>query len=1086
MALPKNLKNVMVDGKIADNPTFDFPIEDFRIQLDINPKESNKQLQGTQARKLLYTNLYEGGKPKDPKYKQWLDENIETLEQIADIERKNLYDVAGITETTDEDGNTSFTIKNYNALKEMVKDELISREYPINTVESLNSIIDTKGNLLGTIDGLPSRQKIMNLLNSIVTNRLIKLYTNGSSLVQVSQQGWEMQAGSTVDTPSAIDFISKEAKQSYIDNKGLKFFNIDKTTGAAECILPAKYRNFVKKDEEGNYILDDEQVLLNIGYRIPTQAHNSMLHLKVIGFLPEHLDQMIILPKEITTQGGSDFDVDKVNIFIPNSIILDGKIKYISADMDAETVYNKLKDEQKNKEAFDKLITNIFGEVKEDGTIEPYDLGEEEEQENIKNKQVFINKFKKKQLQNKLIEQAVRILEDPIVREQLLTPNSADQLKEAGKEVARKLKEAGRPTKKLELTWDNIFKGNTLVDIIYQMFASKALVGVFASQSTHHTLSQQVGLHFKSGRPFFFDHNKTPEGLADLSQIKGKTDLVISDRLGNEYLTAAVDAAKDDYLTELGINLQTGDVAALFERSGGNPKYLYAWLQVPIIQTYLEKLSSNNAITTKSMGLDTNKNNIIVETLKEYNLGNSELAYLNKDDEDLENTINNDRAERGDYSIKQVEELAFGKQLPENAVQMQLDLLDDFLYFQDAALVLRKSISTTKFDTAGPGKNLAESNLLKYKYDAFVKEMSGDKGYTLGAMENNEQQPYTDLIQKTQLKVFYKNSFNFVNAIYQDLTVLQKSQSVKDTFRLLIDPSLNVVKKYADPYEADIVYGAIVNYLIQNKVGFNESLFYGDNTLGHKIIEIQNDPNHPLHDNPIISDFFNIELSPSDTQPTVLSPLIKSLSADEASYYTGKFEEIKVIDPKLYEDFINVSLFQSGVVQSPLSYYNQLPHYDIIPLVNQAIKDSIGDFKSIDAIEMIAKNVGNKLRNLHFYNTYGSKYNKNTGTLTTGRDLSLLFFRGKIPGTNIQSLFFKESPKIYSELVKPKPVGFYNYTNKYVQSNDVEPQDDIAYENEENTSENITFEEWYKTSKDVNPFEDEDWNRNYFNKCVKK
>jgi len=122
-----------------------------------------------------------------------------------------------------------------------------------------------------------------------------------------------MPEGSTIETKTAIDFINDEAKQNYIDNKGLAFFKIDTTTGAAECILPAKFSQYIKED--GSI---DPELLINIGYRIPTQGHNSMLHLKVIGFLPAHLDQMIILPKEITTQGGSDFDVDKINIFVPN------------------------------------------------------------------------------------------------------------------------------------------------------------------------------------------------------------------------------------------------------------------------------------------------------------------------------------------------------------------------------------------------------------------------------------------------------------------------------------------------------------------------------------------------------------------------------------------------------------------------------------------------------------------------------------------------------------------------------------------------------------------------------------------------
>ena len=290
--------------------------------------------------------------------------------------------------------------------------------------------------------------------------------------------------------------------------------------------------------------IDDERVLVSIGYRIPTQGHNSALHLKVAGFLPAHLGQMIVLPNEITVQSGGDFDVDKVNLFLPNTITLNGVTTFISEDMNPEEIYEQLKAEKQNAEAFNKLLNSIFGE----------DTSEEEKPEDIFNKDKFIDAFITKQLQNKLISQAVAILEDPKIATQMITPNSPGTLKIKAEEITKAKNKAGIPLKDLVVTLSNMFNSNTLSKITNQMFASKALVGVFASQATHHVLAQQVGLHFDTGRPFFFPHNKVTvngEEKSSLSNIKTKEIKnengniiggleLISDKLGNNKLTADI------------------------------------------------------------------------------------------------------------------------------------------------------------------------------------------------------------------------------------------------------------------------------------------------------------------------------------------------------------------------------------------------------------------------------------------------------------------------------------------------------------------------------------------------------------------
>lgn len=54
----------------------------------------------------------------------------------------------------------------------------------------------------------------------------------------------------------------------------------------------------------------DPKLLEIIGYRIPTEGHYSVWPLKVKGFLHHNGGNNIVMPKEVTTILGVDFDID--------------------------------------------------------------------------------------------------------------------------------------------------------------------------------------------------------------------------------------------------------------------------------------------------------------------------------------------------------------------------------------------------------------------------------------------------------------------------------------------------------------------------------------------------------------------------------------------------------------------------------------------------------------------------------------------------------------------------------------------------------------------------------------------------------
>ena len=62
-----------------------------------------------------------------------------------------------------------------------------------------------------------------------------------------------------------------------------------------------------------------ENMRTMIGYRIPNQSKNSDIPLIIKHILPDNYDQAIVVPGGITTQQGSDFDIDTLYLLMPNT-----------------------------------------------------------------------------------------------------------------------------------------------------------------------------------------------------------------------------------------------------------------------------------------------------------------------------------------------------------------------------------------------------------------------------------------------------------------------------------------------------------------------------------------------------------------------------------------------------------------------------------------------------------------------------------------------------------------------------------------------------------------------------------------------
>ena len=254
-------------------------------------------------------------------------------------------------------------------LVNILKKEIKTRQYDKSLLKELE--IDETG--LQTVVPIwltNNADKFESLFLSVIKNRFISIKLPGNGHIVGSSEGFERiddyKSISQKDR-SGIIWIDPnhrgDLKATYITTKDGK-----KVVNEAEVLVQSHYNKKVKdpdtgkvtmkkinlleeKDENGKLIyvtldengfynlnLDkiDNELLSNFSFRIPTSAHQSGAILKIVGFLPENMGDLLIVPDEHTKQIGEDFDIDKRYVYKSN-YYLDSNKNIRKSSLDYET-----------------------------------------------------------------------------------------------------------------------------------------------------------------------------------------------------------------------------------------------------------------------------------------------------------------------------------------------------------------------------------------------------------------------------------------------------------------------------------------------------------------------------------------------------------------------------------------------------------------------------------------------------------------------------------------------------------------------------------------------------------------------------
>ena len=244
------------------------------------------QLVGTQIRKLITADISDDTiievNGKKMTKKEWLDlynaintENI--LQAFADVDE---------------------IFKDPKKVEEILLEEIRGNQrYGMDMMRACT--LDENNNFNIPLFDPVQSQRVQTLLNSVIKSRITKQKIRGGALIQVSDYGLTDELHVVFEGEGA--------------NKRIKYL---------ECYMPAYSREFYEPLMDPNtHQLDvtklPEDLRKLIGYRVPTEDKYSMAPLFIKGFLPQQNGSAIMLPAEITTLSGSDFDVDKMYIMLP-------------------------------------------------------------------------------------------------------------------------------------------------------------------------------------------------------------------------------------------------------------------------------------------------------------------------------------------------------------------------------------------------------------------------------------------------------------------------------------------------------------------------------------------------------------------------------------------------------------------------------------------------------------------------------------------------------------------------------------------------------------------------------------------------
>ena len=490
--------------------------EDYGIQT-ATPEHfiDTMQLIGTQLKKLIVSDLPANFKTTI-QGKEYNRDDIQHL--FDDLQVANLFDsYFGVKELFENPAELA---------QELYKTIRGSGRYGSSLIEACSVNKDGKFEL--PLHDLIQSNQMQMILNSIIKSRITKQKMKGGSLIQVSSYGL---------TDDLHIVFEGEG-----ENKHIKYM---------ECYLPASSRRLYEPLMKQDGTLDIEKLPEDlrkaIGYRVPTEAKYSMVPIYIKGFMPQQNGSAIMLPSEITTLSGSDFDGDILYVLLPeftDSEDNNGNIGFVRVKYDVWKPASEQSRKSRNNMMLDIMWSILTNASTTDQVL--IHIGFEEQR-----KAADIISI----IENVVIEESdgIDLMSMPLVELDDLAINYNE------------------PMDPLSI--------DSHVTIHRKISIGKQMLAIYANHISNHALMQRTGLQLTEAGSFMFNGKR----LRSLHEVYTDSGRLVSSTIVNLF-NASICYLMDNTLSTTNQNQFTADQTALLARLGYKPKEIALLMNQPIVK----------------------------------------------------------------------------------------------------------------------------------------------------------------------------------------------------------------------------------------------------------------------------------------------------------------------------------------------------------------------------------------------------------------------------------------------------------------------------------------------------------------------
>ena len=927
----------------------DIPFDIMGEQSEVPSKEAAYVTQGSQITKLVTMDMMEAGMPVDfepggtidERFAKWIALEDKTSYNGGDNLYKQIVDNQKLLEAKIEHGydvllkklgiskvGKKFKITNVDKMIDTLKNEILKREVNDNITAAFEGF--KNGDVV--LEATPAYQQIRNILYSIADKNVVSPKLNGGLKVQVPVTMLESVKGK-VDENGA-----------YVSDT-LKFYkNAD---GERVCeIMIGRWFNSSMTDEELMTFFNSEEgqeILKGVGYRIPTQKQNSIDVFKVAKILPKEFGDSVIIPSELVKKVGSDFDIDKLSIYLKNVLVNSkGEPKLIPFFGIGEEAKEKLSKWAIDNEletfavAKKNLLKTTGGETLED--MEEDDFEDRDLEDDLY----------ARSLENAYLKSLENLISSPENFEALTKPNSADQLKGLSNEITEKL---GNEKVNYSST-GNMLSRTRMSQLRHDFVTGKYAIGIAATGQTNHAQNQRSLIYIDTDRikngvvldedKFWLDdgainlpHNKmmvNGKNRPTLSLINTQPNedfpngQPISDVIG-QFIDGYVDISKDSWIMRMGATPNTAGTWLFLLKLGVPARTVAYFMNQPIVRDYLRQIESAG-YSWLFIG------QIMDDVLDTYKQGDV-VAKFNLPTED---------------SLGKMVGKSIDKMTPVQLAQQRF-VLTEFLKYAKMANQLFQVTQGSNYDTA----------TINDPYLLFKKQMQLQKA------RRTIISSVDDILNSSFIGVL-KETMGDIRDAFAEILV-----SDKPSVRRVIEATLTPFVELNDKDFVKVSRKAVndlFDWAVQTNTKVNNAvtkILLGDDTSVSAATEIMDFKNmvmtnpkykdSPLRNNLILNSIQRFKPVGKENTPDNLQLIAKDAKVYNQNQIIYAFRELKKEAPAgLYGKLVRLAVLQSGLNNSPISFTSLLPYEDFKTVYNETLAviqemPNLADFNKLNVFQ---------------------------------------------------------------------------------------------------------------------------------------